>query len=101
MSQSHKCQRTDKKDQRTAKTYVDSINCQNDNYDLLNKQVLKEQEKSHIDYISVKSELNKKQMCRSDNAVSMTNSINFIKLITIDETLKKYLAIISVSFKDL
>ena len=40
-------------------------------------------------------------MCRSDNAVSITNSINFIKLTTIDEILKKYLIIISASFKDL
>ena len=101
LSQSHKCQRTDKKDQKTVKTYINSINCQNNNYDLLNEQVLKEQEESHIDYISVKSELNKKQMCRSDNAVSMTNSINLIKLTTIDETLKKYFAIILTSFKDL
>ena len=60
LSQSHKHQRTDKKDQRTAKIYVDSINCQNDNYDLSDKQVLKEQEKSHINYISVKSESDKK-----------------------------------------
>ena len=39
-------------------------------------------------------------MCRSDNTVLMTNSINFIKLTTIDKTLKKYLAIISAFFKD-
>ena len=101
LSQSHKCQRTDKKDQRTAETYVDSINCQNDNYDLSDEQVLKEQEEPHIDYMSVKSELNEKQMCRSDNAVSTTNSINLTKLITINETLKKYLVTISASFKDL
>ena len=63
--------------------------------------MLKEQEESHINYISVKSESDEKQMCRSDNAVSITNSINLIKLTTIDETLKKYLAIISASFKDL
>ena len=101
MSQSHKHQRTDKKDQRTAETYIDSINCQNNNYNLLDKQVLKEQEESHIDYISVKSESDKKQICRSDNAVSTTNSIDLIKLTTIDETLKKHLIIISASFKDL
>ena len=101
LSQSHKHQRTDKKDQRTAKIYVDSTNCQNDNYNLLNEQVLKEQEEPHIDHISVKSESDEKQMCRSDNAVSMTNSINLIKLTTIDETSEKYLAIISASFKDL
>ena len=101
LSQSHKCQRTDKKDQRTAETYVDNINCQNNNYDLSDKQVLKEQEESHINYMSVKSESDEKQMCRSDNAVSMTNSINLIKLTTIDETLKKHLTTISASFKDL
>ena len=101
MSQSHKHWRTDKKDQKTAETYVDSINCQNNNYDLLDEQVLKEQEESHINYMSVKSESDKKQMCRSDNAVSIINSIDLIKLTTIDETLKKYLVIISVSFKDL
>ena len=60
MSQFHKHQRTDKKDQRTAEIYINSINCQNDNYDLSDKQVLKEQEKSHINYISVKSESDKK-----------------------------------------
>ena len=101
LSQSHKCQRTDKKDQRTAETYVDNINCQNDNHDLSDEQVLKEQEESHIDHMSVKSESDEKQMCRSDNAVLITNSIDLIKLTTIDETLKKYLAIISASFKDL
>ena len=101
MSQFHKHQRTDKKDQRTAEIYINSINCQNDNYDLSDKQVLKEQEESHINYMSVKSESDEKQMCRSDNAVSTTNSIDLIKLTTIDETLKKYLAIISASFKDL
>ena len=101
LSQSHKCQRTDKKDQKTAETYVDSINCQNNNYDLLDEQVLKEQEELHINYMSVKSESDEKQMCRSDNAVSTTNSIDLIKLTTIDETLKKHLIIISASFKDL
>ena len=101
LSQPHKCQRTDKKDQRTAETHVDSTNCQNDNHDLSDEQVLKEQEESHINYMSVKSESDEKQMCRSDNAVSITNSINFIKLTTIDETLKKHLAIISAPFKDL
>ena len=101
LSQSYKHQRTDKKDQRTAKTYIDSINCQNDNYDLSDKQVLKEQEESHINHISVKSELNEKQIYRFNNAVLTINLINLIKLITIDETLKKYLAIISASFKDL
>ena len=101
LSQSHKHQRTDKKDQRTVKTYIDSINCQNDNYDLSDEQVLKEQEEPHIDHMSVKSESDEKQMCRSDNAVSTTNSIDLIKLTTIDETLKKYLTIISASFKDL
>ena len=101
MSQSHKYQRTDKKDQKTAEIYVDNINCQNNNYNLLDKQVLKEQEESHIDYISVKSESDKKQIYRSNNAVLITNLINLIKLTTIDEILKKYLAIISASFKDL
>ena len=101
LSQSHKHQRTDKKDQRTAETHINSINCQNDNHNLSDEQVLKEQEEPHIDYMSVKSELNEKQMCRSDNAVSTTNSINLIKLTTIDETLKKHLTIISASFKDL
>ena len=101
LSQSHKCQRTDKKDQRTAETHVNSINCQNDNHDLSDEQVLKEQEESHIDYMSVKSESDEKQICRSNNAVSTTNSINLIKLTTIDETLKKHLTIISASFKDL
>ena len=100
-SQFYKHWRTDKKDQKTAETYVDSINCQNNNYDLLDEQVLKEQEESHIDHISVKSESDKKQMCRSNNAVSITNLINFIKLTIIDETLKKYLVTISASFKDL
>ena len=51
--------------------------------------------------MSVKSELNEKQIYRSDNAVSITNSIDLIKLTTIDETLKKHLTIISASFKDL
>ena len=101
LSQSHKHWRINKKDQKTAETYINSINCQNDNYDLSDKQVLKEQEESHINYMSVKSESDKKQMCRSDNAVSTTNSINLIKLTTIDKTLKKYLVIISASFKDL
>ena len=101
MSQFHKHQRTDKKDQRTAETYVDSINCQNNNYDFLDEQVLKEQEELHINYISVKSESNKKQIYRSNNAVLMINSINLIKLTTIDKTLKKYLITISASFKDL
>ena len=101
MSQSYKHQRTDKKDQKTVETHVNSMNCQNDNHNLSDKQVLKEEEESHIDHISVKSESDEKQMCRSDNAVSMTNSINLTKLTTIDETLKKYLAIILTSFKDL
>ena len=101
LSQPHKCQRTDKKDQRTAETHVDSTNCQNDNHDLSDEQVLEEQEEPHIDHMSVKSESDEEQMCRSDNAVSMTNSINLIKLTTIDETLKKHLTIISASFKDL
>ena len=63
--------------------------------------MLKEQEKSHINYISVKSESDKKQIYRSNNAVLITNLINLIKLTIIDKTLKKYLATISVSFKDL
>ena len=101
LSQSHKCQRTDKKDQKTVKTYVDSINCQNNNYDLSDEQVLKEQEELHINYMSVKSESDEKQMCRSDNAVLMTNSINLIKLTTIDEISEKHLTTILTSFKDL
>ena len=63
--------------------------------------MLKEQEKSHIDYISVKSESDKKQICRSNNAVLMTNLIDLIKLTIIDETLKKHFTTISASFKDL
>ena len=51
--------------------------------------------------MSVKSESDEKQIYRSNNAVSTINSINLIKLTIIDETLKKYLAIISASFKDL
>ena len=101
LSQSHKHQRTDKKDQRTAETHVDSTNCQNDNHDLSDEQVLEEQEEPHIDHMSVKSESDEEQMCRSDNAVSTTNSINLTKLTTIDEALEKHLAIIPASFKDL
>ena len=37
LSQSYKCQRTDKKDQKTVKTHVNSINCWNDNYNLSDK----------------------------------------------------------------
>ena len=49
----------------------------------------------------MKSELNEKQIYRFNNTILMINSINLIKLTIIDKTLKKYLVIISASFKDL